>query len=233
MTDFLRCRYSWASSRSWLCTSLRLAGGSQSKTLDQLQKRSCGVSAYACCMSEGSCSQHCKSGKPKALSNSEGVPSSPVPLQCRTSRQFIPCRLAGLSCCACLCGTRSAGPHRCWLGRRRSSTRSAFSAHTSAGARSSSRQFSSHIAQGKVACMPIAGRTTLCCLIRCNSSPLLLGRILAFVVAARSRDLHRSLKSAAWLPVVTSGRCTTSAHACLHAWLALPSMQWRLWPLLM
>ena len=27
------------------------------------------------------------------------------------------------------------------------------------------------------------------------------------VCVARSRELHRSLKSAAWLPVVTSGRC--------------------------
>ena len=59
-----------------------------------------------------------------------------------------------------------------------------------------------------------------------------LGRDLICVIAARSRDLHRSLKSAVWLPVVTSGRCTTSAPVSLRIWLALPSMHWQLWPLL-
>ena len=59
-----------------------------------------------------------------------------------------------------------------------------------------------------------------------------LGMDLTCVVAARSRDLHRSLKSAAWLPVVTSGRCTTFAPVSLHIWLALPSMSLELWPLL-
>lgn len=42
------------------------------------------------------------------------------------------CVWSGRCCCASLCGMRSGGPRRCWSARRRSSTRSASSAPTSA-----------------------------------------------------------------------------------------------------